>query len=324
MHSTLPAKQTDDPHDFVVVPPDLVQVAPADDELSNLVRDLARVSSAPQTDKGSEGMGSDFTAVPPVPPVDTTFRASAVNDVLASRRPRPIGTLAARTFTALLLAGCAGVAAIGWESYGDAAKAMISNWTPQFVLTSLPLEKLGLSAPSTPPAVEATAANAASPQAVALAQTAPQGVAANAAPSPESTQSLQSMARDLASVGQEVVQLKASIEQLKASQQQMSRDVAKVSEQKNSSEQKSFPEQNKTSAQNAQARISPLPPRPAVARAHKPVQPFPPAQAAIAPPLPQPAAPSVPRQSEPLPPAVAQLPAEPGFSSVPRPPLPLR
>jgi hypothetical protein len=314
MHSTLPAKPTDDPHDFVVVPPDAVRVAPADDELSNLVRDLARASSAPQTGNGPEGMRSDFTAGPPVPPVDTTFRPSAVNDVLASRRPRPIGTLAARTFTALLLAGCAGVATIGWESHGDAAKAMIAKWTPQFVLTSLPLEKLGLSAPPTPPAVELAAANAAPPQAAPPAQTASAGVAPNAAPSADSTPSLQSMARDLASVGQEMVQLKSSIEQLKASQQQISRDVAKVSEQKSSSEQ------NRTSAQNAQARISPLPPRPAVARARKPPPYYPPVQAVAAPPSPQAAA----RQIEPQPQAPAQLPAEPGFSSVPRPPLPLR
>jgi hypothetical protein len=126
------------------------------------------------------------------------------------------------------------------------------------------------------------------------------------------------MARDLASVGQEMAQLKSSIEQLKANQQQISRDVAKVSEQKSSSEQ------NRTSAQNAQARISPLPPRPAVAPARKPPPYYPPVQAVAAPPLPQTAAPSVPRQIEPQPQAPAQLPAEPGFSSVPRPPLPVR
>ena len=42
MHSTLKLKPTDDPHDFVVVAPDAVQVAPAEDEISNLLREAAR------------------------------------------------------------------------------------------------------------------------------------------------------------------------------------------------------------------------------------------------------------------------------------------
>jgi hypothetical protein len=67
--------------------------------------------------------------------------------------------------------------------------------------------------------------NAAPPQPAAPAQTAPKGVAPTArARSPDSAQLLQSMARDLASLGQE-------IELLKASLHQMSRDVAKRSEQ---------------------------------------------------------------------------------------------
>jgi hypothetical protein len=294
MHSTPPPKQADDPHDFVVVPPDVVRVAPEDDELSNLVRDLARSSSDAQTHTQS-----DFGAAT-VPPVDTAFRPSAVNDVQVPGRRRSIGRRAARAFTALLLAVCTGVAAIAWQSSGGAAKAMIAKWAPQFVVTSLlPQEKPGLPAPSTPAAVEA---NAAPPQTAALAQTAPAGVAATAAAqSSESAPSLQSMARDLASVEQEVEQLKASIAQLKASQQQSS------------------------SEQNARPRISALPPRPAIPRPRKPIPPFPPTQAAAAPTLPQAAAPYYPpRQLEPQPQAPAQLPAEPGFSSVPRPPMPLR
>src|SRR5258708_1572501 len=39
MHSTLNAKPTDDPHDIVAVAPDDVRVAPADDELSRLLRE---------------------------------------------------------------------------------------------------------------------------------------------------------------------------------------------------------------------------------------------------------------------------------------------
>jgi hypothetical protein len=228
-----------------------------------------------------------------------------------------MGRSVVRAFTASLLAACVGVAAIAWQSSGDVAKQMITKWAPQFVLTSLlPPEKPGLSAQSTAPAVEAATANAEPRQPVPLAPTAPERVAPAAASSAEPPPSLQSMARDLASVGQQVEQLKASIEQLKAGQQQMARDVAKASENKSS--------ENKASEQNARARMSALPPRPAAARARRPTAAYPPTQAATAPTLPQAAAPYVPRQFEPQPQAPAQLPAEPGFSSVPRPPMPVR
>jgi hypothetical protein len=308
MHSTLIPKQTDDPHDFVVVPPDAVRVAPADEELSNLVRDLARRSSDPQTH-----MPSDFAAAP-VPPVDTGFRPSVVTDVSGAGRQGPIGKLVGRTFTALLLAGCTGVAAIAWQSYGQTAKAMIAEWTPPGVLTALPLEKLGLAVPSTPPAAEATAANAAPPQAAMLAQTAPEAVAPNAAAVPaDAAPSLDRMARDLASAQQEIGQLKASIAELKASQQQISRDAAKT-----------------VSDQNARARMAALLPRPPIARPRKPVptypaaQTYPPAPVATAPTSAPVAAPYAPRQVDPLPPAAASPPADPELSSVPRPPLPVR
>src|SRR6266849_1049226 len=301
MHSTLKPKQTDDPHDIVVVAPDVARVAPADEELSNLLHDAARHLSDAQT-----RTGSDVPAGPAVPPVDTTFRPSAVNDVLVPGHLRSIGRGAMRAFTALLLAACIGAAGIAWQAYGDAAQQMIADWAPQFALpSSLPPEKLGLPAQPAPPAVQAAAANPAPPQPAAPAQTAADGVAPTAAAvSAESAQLLQSMARDLASVGQEIEQLKASIEQLKASQQQMSREIAKASE------------------QNLRPRISAPPPRSAAAPARKPMPPSPPPQAAAAPNLPQAAAPSVPRQGEPLPQATAQPQAE-QLSSVPRPPMPL-
>jgi hypothetical protein len=298
MHSALKLKQTDDPHDIVVVAPDVARVAPADEELSNLLHDAARHLSVAQT-----RTGSGVAAGPAVPPVDTTFRPSAVNDVLVPGHLRSIGRGAMRAFTALLLAACIGAAGLAWQSWGDAAQQMIANWTPQFALTSsLPPEKPGPSAQPAPPAVQAAVAN---PAPAPSAQTAPQGVApAAAAVSAESAPLLQSMARDLATVRQETEQLKASIEQLKASQQQMSRDITKASE------------------QNLRPKVSAAPPRPAIAPARKPMPPSPPPQAAAAPNLPQAAAPSVPRQLEPPPQATPQPPAE-QLSSVPRPPMPL-
>src|SRR5260370_928970 len=231
MQSTLDPKPTDDPHDFLVVPPDAVRVVHTDEELSNLLREAARHHSAPQ--KQAE---SPLPAGPPAPAVDATFRANDVNDVLIAGQRESIGGRALRGFAALLLALCIGVAGIAWQTYGDAATQMLAAWAPQSALTSSPpAEKPDPSVQPAPTAVEAAAANTAPPepappQPAPPVQTAAPETVAPAAPSSDSSQSLQSMARDLASAGQEIEQLKASIEQLKAGQQQMSRDLARVSE----------------------------------------------------------------------------------------------
>jgi hypothetical protein len=302
MHSTQNPKQTDDPHDDFMVSPDVVLVAPTDEEPAKLAHTF-RHPSNPQTRTGSDLPGGST-----VPRVDTTFRAAAVRDVQVTGDRPSIGRRAVRAFNGFLLVACIGVAAIAWQSYGDAAKQIIARWAPQLVLTSSPpLENPGLPEQPNPPTIQASAqasaAKAAPPQPAPLAQTAPQDVAPTAAaPSPESAQLLQSMAGDLATAGQEIKQLKASIEQLKASQEQMSRDIAKASE------------------QNLRPKISAPAPRSAAAPARKLMPPFPSPQAAAAPRLPQAAAPSVPQQPEPQPQATAQPEAEP----VPRPPMPVR
>jgi hypothetical protein len=328
MQSTLDPKPTDDPHDFLVVPPDAVRVVPTDEELSNLLREAARHHSAPQTH-------AESTAGPPVPPVDATFRATAVNDVLIPDDRRSIGRRALRGFAALLLTVCIGVAAVAWQTYGDAARQMLAAWAPQFVLTSSqPPEQPTLSAQPAAAAVEAAAANTAPPPPAPPAQTAAESVAPAAA-SADSSQLLQSMARDLASAGQEIEQLKASIEQLKAGQQQLSRDFAKASEVRASEVRASEarasevkPSEVRASEQITRPRLAAPPPRPAAARVRKPPMPIPPAQAAAAPILPQsPApyyAPYAPRQIEPPPQATAQPEADPEVSPVPRPPMPVR
>jgi hypothetical protein len=313
MQSTLNPKQSDDPHDVLVVAPDVVLVAPTDEELSRLAHTM-RHPSNPQPRTESEKpqirAGSDLPAGPTVPPVDTTFRP-AVSDVQMPDRRRSIGGSAARAFIVpLLLAACTGAVAISWQSYGDAAKLMIAQWAPQRLLTSLlPQDKPALPAQPAPPAVEATTADAAPsqvapPQPTLVAQTAAEGVApGTAAPS---AGSVRSTAQDIASMGQEIEQLKASIEELKAGQQQMSREIAKASE------------------QNLRPRISALAPRSTAARVRKPMPPLPPAQAAAAPMLPPAAAPYVPRQPEPLPQATTEPLSDPELASVPRPPMPVR
>jgi hypothetical protein len=307
MHSTLQPKQSDDPHDIVVVAPDAVAVAPADQELSSLLHDAARRLSQAQA-----RAAVDVPAGAVVPPVDTTFRPSAVNDVLAPGRLRSIGRGAMRVFAAVLLATCIGVAGIAWQHYGDAAQQMIAQWAPQLALTSsLPPEQPALSSQPAPPVVQADTATSAPAQPAPPAQAAAQGVAPSAAAIPaESARVLQSMARDLASVGQEIALLKASIEQLKTSQQQISRDIAKASE----------ASEAKASEQSLRHRIAA--PRPAPAPARKPMPPPPPPLAAAAPTPAQAAAPSMSRQIESQPQTTAQPPAQ-ELSSVPRPPMPL-
>ncbi len=312
MHLTMNPKPTDDPHDVLVVAPDVALMAPSDEELFKLARSM-RHAANPET-----RAGADLPPSPMVPPVDMTFRPAAVGDVQVPGRRRTMGGRAARAITAaLLLAACTGAAAIAWQSYGGAAEQMIARWAPQRVLASLlPLEKPALPAQSTPPAVEATAASPAPPQPGSPAQTAPEGVAPAAVAPVESAPSLGSMANDIASVRQEIEQLKASIEELKASQQQMSRNIAKAPETRAS--------ELKTYEQNLRPKISAHPWRAAAARARKPMPPLPPQQAAAYPTLPQPAAPYVPRRGEPQPQTTAEPLADPELASVPRPPMPVR
>lgn len=316
MHSTLNPKPNDDPHDVVVVAPDAVRVAPdvvevVQDEISNLLRAAARQHSDPQ---GPAKSGA--TSAPPVPPVDRTFRAASVDDILDSGR-RPAGRRAFRAIAALLLAVCFAAAAIAWQTFGYAAKKMVVKWVPQFVLTtSLPLENLWpRSQPASPAAETDAAADATSAQ--PPAQTAPEAAAVTAAaPAADSAPSPELMARDLSSVSQQVEQLKASIAELKAGQQQMARDLAKAAETR-ASEQAARPRPQ------ASPTVSALAPRPPVARPRKPVMPYSPTPTAMAP-APQAAAPYVPRQVDPAPETPTQLPPAPGFTSVPRPPMPVQ
>ena len=332
MQSTAKRKATDDPHDFVVVPSDQVQVAPSDaeavapsdTEITDLLRAAARHRSEPGGSETPNRSGSV-----PVPAVDTTFRATAVNDDV---RPRgtTFGRRALRAFVALLLAIGIGAAAMTWQTFGYAAKKALVKWVPKSALTaSLPLDKLGLNANATPgnepPAADATpdqAASSAQGTPATPENGAPEKATANPAASPsDQAQLMQSMAHDLANLGQEVEILKASIAEMKANQQKLS---------------------DKASEQSPRARIVTAPQRPpAVVVARKPAPVYSPAptpappsayrstpsypqttQAAVAPP---PAPPSAAQPYVPQPPPMPlQSQVEPGFTSVPRPPMPVQ
>ena len=311
MQSTLKPKQTDDPHDIVVVAP---AVAPADDELSSLLHDAARRLSQAQARAAS---GVPAAAV--VPPVDTTFRPAAVNaavnNVLVTGRLRSIGRGAMRAFAAVLVATCIGVAGIAWQHYGDAAQQTVADWMPQLTLTSLlPADQPAPSVQPAPPAVEPDAATSAPAQPAPPAQAPTQVVAPGAALPADSAQSLQSMARDLATVEQGIEQLKANqeqlardnaklVEQLKLNQERMTRVLAKASEAR-AAEARAF-------EQNLRPKLPARPPLPTTRDLREPVSALPPPQA-IAPP---------PGTAQPQ--AAVQPQADPELPSAPRPPMPV-
>ena len=202
--NSMPNPKQIDPHDVAVAALEQAyeQIGRADKQLPRVDKQVSRLeqNTAPH-------------------PSDQQMRL-AVTGRRSSR-----GRMALQGLIGLLLAACIGAAAIAWQSHGDAAKEMIARWAPQSDLTSSLAPKKLVPAQPSPPAVQASA------QPGPPAQTALEGGATTAAPSPGQVQLLQSMARDLAAMEQEIEQLKTSIEQLKASQEQMVRDNAAVAEQ---------------------------------------------------------------------------------------------
>jgi len=306
-----------DSHDFVVIPSDQVRVAPSDAEITDLLRAAAR-----QNSEAGIRAANDSSGALPVPAVDATFRATAVNDDVPVRKSS-FGRRAVRAIAALLLTLGIGAAALSWQTFGYAAKKALFSWAPKWAIAaSLPLEKLGLASESTPsddPPVAAPAATAASDQSPSDTGTPGNTAATTAVPSSDTAQQLQSMARDLANANQQVETLKASIAELKASQQQMTRDLAKVSDQAAAKAKPvattPHPPAHKpaplySSASTYAPAATPAPPPPA----YRPVSSsYPATQAAAAPAA----------QSQ-VPPPPVQLQPEPGLGPAPRPPMPVQ
>lgn len=334
MQSTLTVHETD-PHDIFVIEPDVVLAARPD-----AARPEAPRADAPRTDNASvdpvhealsrlahqrADVQPKFSAVAPSPTLDTTFRAAAADHAKTTGKRSGFGRLVRNTFVGFLFALVSAMAAALWTHHGDAAKQMIAAWLPakQMIVGWLPPFVLAASSPTEPPPVAeqpsvsptqaATADQASAPPAQPPDSAAP----AQAVAAADSAPLVQSMARDIATMGQQIEQLKASIEQLKASQAQMARDVVKSSE------------------LNQRPRIATtVPPRPVAAvpapvRKPKPVtqvyqpsayQPSAPAMASTSPP-PSSAAPAP--LPQPAPSSQAATTAEDGGPLV-RPPLPLR
>jgi hypothetical protein len=282
MDTTLNLKQTDPQH---------VLVTRTDEELAHAYEQITRADEQiARADEQHEVAGH--------PSDHSQTRMNKLRAAVPGNRP-PLGGRAVRGFTGLMLAAGVCVAAIVWQSsHGDAVKQIIARW-PQFIATaSLPLENPGLPAQPSPLAVQAVAAETAAPQPAPLAQTVPEDVVLTvAALSPELTQLLESMARDLAT-------LRQGIEQLKASQEQMARDNAKVADQLMASHEQMAHVIAKASEQNLRPKIAP-PPRP------------------TATPMPKRGPMLLSPQATARPQATTQLhPEGPQWSSAPRPPRP--
>jgi hypothetical protein len=320
MQSTLKLRESD-PHDVFTIAPDIVPASWADKVLADITRDTQSHSDLRPLDQPLSARAAA------APQVDMTFRATAANDSRAAtvRAPkvqipdeRPAGPSPTRswlkkTTVAFLFALCSAMAAAAWQHYGATAKQMIAAWTPPFSLNLSAAQPTGLAAQPDKADVEASAQTSASDQAPAQAPAADDAAPPPPAASADAAQ-LQSMARDLAAMGQEVELLKATVAELKSAQQPVVRDAAKTSE-------------LKPSLPNPRPRITAPLPRTAALPARKPAQIYPaqnypsqtyPAQAY--PPV-QAAAPPPPAslQSAPPPPPITQADDQP----VLRPPMPL-
>jgi hypothetical protein len=290
MDSKLSETQADPQHDG-----DVVLVGPKD--RTDADEGLSKLAHA-ASDGRRATPGPDFSAGPRMtePSLDPTLRPANVNnDPLPTDRPS-LGRRTSRGLARFVVAVCVGVAAtLAWQSYGGTAKQVIANSAPQLswllsspaAMNPPPSREIAVGQPS-PPAVQASAAQAAPAQAGAVASTASE-TAASGAPIGELQQQLETIRQDLAAVRQ-------NVEQLAAGQAQMARDIARLH----------------PSGQDIRRRISALPP--AAATAHKPV---PPPQAVAQPstlPLTTP---------EPAPQSSAG-PPQPAAAEPPRPPMPVR
>jgi len=294
MHSTLRQVEEprfdDDPHDAPMIAPEVVPTAwvdrgpslPANDATSR-ERLFAEIRSAAET---------------AAPAVDATFRATDVHDTPARKNKPKARTWMKRALTAFVFALVSAIAAAAWKHHGDAATQTMANWVP-------------LSGVSSPPASESSSATeqadttstpAAEQPANATQQT--QTTSNATAPAVDADQQVQSMARDLAAMGQQIVELKASIDQLKASQQAMTASPAPAV---------------RAAAPKPPPKVSALPPRPTPAPApfHASRQISTTAQAAAVPPPPAVAPPPGVYQ----PPSQATI--QPNGEPVMRPPAPL-
>lgn len=283
-----------DPHDAIAA--QLRNLAP------RVMEDSAQLSIAP----------SVSPEIAREPEFHTAPLNDNIGDLLDSSHPARSGR---RLFMTTVCAGM--LVAAAWYVYGDTAKQQISHLIPQLRPAAL--------VPQTASVESQDAANQAStPELKAEPAIAPNAVGtadANTAPAVPETGSVPGqaqlppeIAQSIESMKQEIASLRQTVEQLQTSQQQLGRDIAKINEQE---ARRAASAKNTKSAPKRQAQPERALAAPVVI----------PRQAAPYPPPSQPQAyPRAPAQRDTYaaPAAPAQLPPQPGDTSVPRPPMPLR
>ncbi|MET0675077.1 MAG: hypothetical protein ABW175_04705 [Bradyrhizobium sp.] len=317
-----PTMKEADPHDPVLIDPEVVLAARADRAASATGAESARRPAdrpAPVITRPGP------TAMPaPTPMVDPEFRTASAATASATGRRAPIATWAVRTGLAVLFAVLSAVAAAAWQTYGDRAQEVVARWMPRisFLMPSDNKEPSAAQPAAQPATAEDQAAwstAAATPaQTAATAGTIPTSAQD---PAPSSAQLLQSMAHDLAAMGQQIADLKASVAQLKAGQDQMVQQMAaRASEPRAERAADAKPFDPRAIEQTLRPRPAPRPATtaPAVATTapvHRPRPVYPATQTIGAPsqaPMPLPSAPP------------PQTTGDPGAESVVRPPMPVR
>ena len=289
-----------DPHDAIEISPDIVLASRAEKDAPTLAPELSG-RAEPKLEAAPEPRIA-------APSVDAAVRA-ALSDYQASRKRSSLGKWLSRAVFSVLFAGGSAAAAIAWQAHGETVKQMAAVWVP--ALAAPPSQATqAVDEQSTSPAPQAQAADGAAPQAPAQQpDSAPPTAEAVA---PDATPSLQSMTRDLASMGQQIEQLKANIAELKTSQELMAREMAKAP-----------PKPAEARAADPHARMTALPPRPPAPPVRKPKPASPPAHAATYAP-----APITPAQQATIvpPPMPAPAPQQTADDDGPvvRPPLPVR
>jgi hypothetical protein len=247
------------------------EIKAAQEALSRVLQEATAIAS----DRRADMAGSALRVVGPS--IDTTLHsAEPKDDRFQSVRPS-FGRRASRALARFLIPAFIGVAGtLALESYGEAAKQIIASWVPQLGWPISLLSQLGRLQPainspsssesvaeqSSTRAVQASTPDA--PQAVPVAQAAPDPIAAGAAPAVPSPdqQLLEAMARDLASVQQRVEKLATGQEKLATGQEKLARDIARL----------------QAAEKDIRHKIS-VPPQPAATPAPKPMPVMPPEQA---------------------------------------------
>jgi hypothetical protein len=286
MPSTL-RQIADDPHGAPIAPDivpadwaDCVPVKPANDAVSR-EKLFAEIRHAAET---------------VAPKVDTTFRATDVNDIPALDSSSRAWIR--RAGTVFVFALISVVATAVWKHHGEAARQTVADWVPL---------SLASSSPAAEPSAEPAGQPAAEQQTVAAQPAAEAATRTATGFPPEAEQQIQSLTRDLAAMTQQVEQLKAQIETLKANQQATLAPTPPVA--------------RAPAPKPPPPRVTALPPRP-VPVAPPPRSAYQPATQAAAMP-PPPAATAPPPAYQPPPYSPPQATTQPNGEPIVRPPMPL-